>query len=160
MFLIFYHLIVLLTGYQGYACTDDTHALPVSLQLASAYLLTMSNLFFIPAIAFATRRGFIVEAFVYFYTMFFSTVRPKIHLIDWNIIVVVHKGMKFDSNQAQHELPQTALGTKNKGELRPFSWYQGLYVLTEWPNVYLINVKFSQTVSFLGDLMPRNIHTQ
>ncbi|XP_012945704.1 post-GPI attachment to proteins factor 6 [Aplysia californica] len=59
--------------FQGYGCTDDTNAPSPALQKAGAYLLTLSNLFFVPAIVIATRRGFVVEAFVYFYTMFFST---------------------------------------------------------------------------------------
>ncbi|GFR72851.1 transmembrane protein 8A, partial [Elysia marginata] len=59
--------------YRGYGCSDARHAQSVAVQLAGAYLLTLSNLFFIPAIVLGLRRGFLFEAFVYFFTMFFST---------------------------------------------------------------------------------------
>ncbi|KAK3756123.1 hypothetical protein RRG08_033007 [Elysia crispata] len=59
--------------YRGYGCTDSRHAQSQAVQLAGAFLLTLSNLFFIPAIIISIRRGFVVEAFVYFFTMFFST---------------------------------------------------------------------------------------
>ncbi|KAH9496815.1 Transmembrane protein 8B, partial [Bulinus truncatus] len=59
--------------YQGYACTDSTRAQSVVIQLAAAFLLTLSNLFFLPAITIAAKRRFLVEAFIYTYTMFFST---------------------------------------------------------------------------------------
>ncbi|CAG5119504.1 unnamed protein product, partial [Candidula unifasciata] len=71
--LIFYAACRCDAGYQGYACTDDTNAQSVSVQLAAACLLTMSNLFFVPAIIIAIRRRYFVEAFVYSFNMFFST---------------------------------------------------------------------------------------
>ncbi|XP_059147623.1 transmembrane protein 8B-like isoform X2 [Physella acuta] len=60
-------------GYRGYACTDDSKSDSVGTQLAAAYLLTVSNLAFLPAIIISIKRRFLVEAFVYTYTMFFST---------------------------------------------------------------------------------------
>ncbi|RUS86949.1 hypothetical protein EGW08_005274, partial [Elysia chlorotica] len=59
--------------YRGYGCTDGRYAQSTTVQLAGAYLLTLSNLAFVPAIILSIRRGFFVEAFVYFYNMFFST---------------------------------------------------------------------------------------
>ncbi|XP_013081009.2 post-GPI attachment to proteins factor 6-like isoform X2 [Biomphalaria glabrata] len=59
--------------YQGYACTDPIKAQSVLIQLVAALLLTLSNLFFLPAIIIALKRRFILEACVYTYTMFFST---------------------------------------------------------------------------------------
>ncbi|GFO03143.1 transmembrane protein 8a [Plakobranchus ocellatus] len=59
--------------FKGYACTDNSKAQSRTIQLAAAYLLTLSNLFFVPAIIIGLHRGFMLEAFVYGFTMFFST---------------------------------------------------------------------------------------
>ena len=66
---------MLVLGYRGYGCTDDSVAKTHGQQLEEALLLTMSNLLFTPAIILAIYRRFYVEALVYFYTMFMSTVR-------------------------------------------------------------------------------------
>lgn len=65
---------VCITGYAGWGCTDDSDALSNAILLASVLLLTTSNLFFIPAIILALRRGFYPQALMYFTTMFFSSV--------------------------------------------------------------------------------------
>ncbi|KAM6113980.1 LOW QUALITY PROTEIN: post-GPI attachment to proteins factor 6 [Pterocles gutturalis] len=57
----------------GWSCTDDTKAQSVGLQNLATLLLTLSNLMFLPAIAVAVYRYYLVEASVYTYTMFFST---------------------------------------------------------------------------------------
>lgn len=62
------------TGWGGWSCTDDTKAQSVSAQNLATLLLTLSNLMFLPAIAVAVYRYYLVEASVYTYTMFFSTV--------------------------------------------------------------------------------------
>ncbi|XP_072297248.1 post-GPI attachment to proteins factor 6 isoform X2 [Eucyclogobius newberryi] len=60
-------------GWSGWGCTDDAKALSFSRQILAALMLTISNLFFIPAIVVAVRRCYICEASVYLFTMFFST---------------------------------------------------------------------------------------
>ncbi|XP_039588331.1 post-GPI attachment to proteins factor 6 isoform X2 [Passer montanus] len=61
------------TGWGGWSCTDDTKAQTVGTQNLATLLLTLSNLMFLPAIAVAVYRFYLVEASVYTYTMFFST---------------------------------------------------------------------------------------
>ncbi|XP_068885627.1 post-GPI attachment to proteins factor 6 isoform X2 [Aphelocoma coerulescens] len=60
-------------GWGGWSCTDDTKAQTVGAQNLATLLLTLSNLMFLPAIAVAVYRYYLVEASVYTYTMFFST---------------------------------------------------------------------------------------
>lgn len=60
-------------GWGGWGCTDDSKALSYSRQVIAALMLTISNLFFLPAIVVAVRRYYITEAAVYLFTMFFST---------------------------------------------------------------------------------------
>uniref|UniRef100_A0A8C0F5T6 Post-glycosylphosphatidylinositol attachment to proteins 6 n=1 Tax=Bubo bubo TaxID=30461 RepID=A0A8C0F5T6_BUBBB len=60
-------------GWGGWSCTDDTKAQSVGAQNLATLLLTLSNLMFLPAIAVAIYRYYLVEASVYTYTMFFST---------------------------------------------------------------------------------------
>ncbi|XP_067407279.1 post-GPI attachment to proteins factor 6 isoform X2 [Emydura macquarii macquarii] len=60
-------------GWGGWSCTDDTKAQSIGSQNLATLLLTLSNLMFLPAIAVALYRYYLVEASVYTYTMFFST---------------------------------------------------------------------------------------
>ncbi|CAH6786570.1 post-GPI attachment to proteins factor 6 isoform X2 [Phodopus roborovskii] len=60
-------------GWRGWSCTDNSTAQTVAQQKAAALLLTLSNLMFLAPIAVSVHRSFLVEASVYFYTMFFST---------------------------------------------------------------------------------------
>jgi hypothetical protein len=60
-------------GYIGWGCSDDSRVNSMVELLIAALLLTISNMFFIPAIVMALRRKYYTEAFVYTCTMFFST---------------------------------------------------------------------------------------
>ncbi|CAG5117435.1 unnamed protein product [Candidula unifasciata] len=61
------------SGWRGYGCNDGSQADDATLEIIGVYLLTLSNLCFIPGIVLAIRRRFYVEALVYSYNMFFST---------------------------------------------------------------------------------------
>ncbi|KAM9208819.1 post-GPI attachment to proteins factor 6 isoform 2-T2 [Dugong dugon] len=60
-------------GWRGWSCTDNSTAQTVAQQTVATLLLTLSNLVFLAPIAVSVQRAFLVEAFVYAYTMFFST---------------------------------------------------------------------------------------
>ncbi|GLH12908.1 Uncharacterized protein GBIM_17566 [Gryllus bimaculatus] len=62
-----------LGGYEGWGCTDGRNATPESLLLLTTLLLTLSNVFFLPAVLLALRRNLLTEALVYLATMVFST---------------------------------------------------------------------------------------
>jgi hypothetical protein len=60
-------------GYIGWGCSDDSRVTSLTELLIAALLLTLSNMFFIPAVVMAVRHKYYTEAFVYACTMFFST---------------------------------------------------------------------------------------
>jgi hypothetical protein len=59
--------------YIGWGCTDDSKVASLMGLLTAALLLTISNLFFIPAVIMSICEKYYTEAFVYVCTMFFST---------------------------------------------------------------------------------------
>ncbi|KAM7286844.1 transmembrane protein 8B isoform X2 [Ixodes scapularis] len=60
------------SGYRGWGCTDSTEAQSYNHMLIELLLLTLSNLFFLPAILLAVIRRHFLEALVYTATMFSS----------------------------------------------------------------------------------------
>ncbi|GFG39492.1 hypothetical protein Cfor_00487 [Coptotermes formosanus] len=62
-----------LGGYKGWGCTDGSKATPEGLLLLTTLLLTLSNVFFLPAVFLALRRHLLTEALIYLATMVFST---------------------------------------------------------------------------------------
>lgn len=62
-------------GWSGWGCTDNAAAFSYGFQLLSTLLLCLSNLMFVPPVAIAVRTGYLLEAAIYIFTMFFSTVR-------------------------------------------------------------------------------------
>ncbi|XP_063607987.1 post-GPI attachment to proteins factor 6-like isoform X1 [Penaeus indicus] len=60
-------------GYRGWACTDKSQAMANWQLILATLLLTLSNLFFLPAIILALKRRYFAEAVVYAFTMVFST---------------------------------------------------------------------------------------
>lgn len=67
-------------GYEGYGCTDSRNAISSKTYLASVLFLTLSNLMFLLPIITALYRGWYIESLIYFYNMFFSTVKPSFYL--------------------------------------------------------------------------------
>jgi len=65
-------------GWDGWGCTDNTEAYSYGFQLLSTLLLCLSNLMFVPPVTIAIRSHYLLEASVYIFTMFFSTVSLKI----------------------------------------------------------------------------------
>lgn len=63
-----------LPGWSGWGCTDNAAAFSYGFQLLSTLLLCLSNLMFVPPVAIAVRSNYVLEAVVYIFTMFFSTV--------------------------------------------------------------------------------------
>ena len=61
-------------GYVGISCSNDENAMSNSLQLVQVMLLTLSNLFFLPAIFIALYRRFWQETVIYIIAMSVSSI--------------------------------------------------------------------------------------
>jgi len=61
-------------GYQGIACSDASESMSLEVQLLELLLLTLSNLFFLPAIMISLHRRYWQEAIVFTIAMGCSTV--------------------------------------------------------------------------------------
>ncbi|KAF4531717.1 hypothetical protein B566_EDAN009342 [Ephemera danica] len=61
-------------GFSGWGCTDGRGASPPSRQLVGTLALTLSNLFFMPAVVLAAKRRLLAEALIYLATTLFSTL--------------------------------------------------------------------------------------
>ena len=61
-------------GYVGISCSNDENIMSNSLQLAEILLLTLSNLFFLPAIFIALYRRFWRETVIYTIAMILSSI--------------------------------------------------------------------------------------
>lgn len=57
------------TGYRGWGCTDNREARHYSHMLTELLLLTISNVFFVPAVLLAFYRRHFLEGLVYLTTM-------------------------------------------------------------------------------------------
>ncbi|KAM8941153.1 transmembrane protein 8B isoform 1-T1 [Lycaon pictus] len=66
-------------GWRGWGCTDSADALTYGFQLLSTLLLCLSNLMFLPPVVLAIRSRYVLEAAVYTFTMFFSTITVPGH---------------------------------------------------------------------------------
>ena len=82
------------TGWRGWSCTDNSTAQTLAQQKVATLLLTLSNLLFLAPIAISVHRCLLVEASVYAYTMFFSTVCGAISVCTKSF-AVVGEGLRF-----------------------------------------------------------------
>lgn len=75
-------------GWRGWGCTDSADALTYGFQLLSTLLLCLSNLMFLPPVVLAIRSRYVLEAAVYTFTMFFSTVCSGVSVFSESFHVV------------------------------------------------------------------------
>ncbi|KAK5648585.1 hypothetical protein RI129_003477 [Pyrocoelia pectoralis] len=68
-----YSVCICATGYKGWDCSDTSGANSKGIILLELLLLVLSNIVFLPATYVAYKRGYFVEAVVYFSTGFFSS---------------------------------------------------------------------------------------
>ena len=64
----------IISGYKGWACNDDSNVNFNTSTLLMTLILTISNVFFLPAVYVAVKRCYYAEGLIYFSTMLFSTL--------------------------------------------------------------------------------------
>ena len=82
-------------GWRGWGCTDSADALTYGFQLLSTLLLCLSNLMFLPPVVLAIRSRYVLEAAVYTFTMFFSTVCSGICVFTESLPMVGGESLHF-----------------------------------------------------------------
>jgi len=86
------------SGYRGWTCDDSISAEPAWKLISDTLLLTLSNLFFLPAVGLALYYRLYTESLIYGATMFFSTFY---HTCDQEMN---HKHLPMGLEQACHAL--------------------------------------------------------
>ncbi|XP_046643981.1 transmembrane protein 8B-like [Daphnia pulicaria] len=92
---LIYSACVCSSGFAGWSCSDGSNALSTAILLTSVLLLTLSNLFFIPAIFLAFRRGFYSQCLLYFVTMFFSSFYHACDQPEFNFCLMPYTVLQF-----------------------------------------------------------------
>ncbi|XP_068218327.1 post-GPI attachment to proteins factor 6-like [Palaemon carinicauda] len=82
-------------GYRGWGCTDSSQATSNWELLLATLLLTLSNLFFLPAVILALKRRYFAEATVYAFTMVFSTFYHACDQEPYNFCIMRLSVMQF-----------------------------------------------------------------
>lgn len=72
--------------------------------IAKMLLPMISSLVFLPAASVATKRGFHMEAMVYFFTMFFTSVRDLrvLRVLFYHVCTDIYLFELFVTNQINH----------------------------------------------------------
>ena len=89
-------------GWRGWGCTDSADALTYGFQLLSTLLLCLSNLMFLPPVVLAIRSRYVLEAAVYTFTMFFSTVCSGICVFTESLPMVGGESFSFPPSLLLH----------------------------------------------------------
>lgn len=92
---LIYSTCVCSSGFAGWSCSDGTNALSQTILLASLLILTLSNLFFVPAIVLAFRRGFYPQCMMYTGTMLFSAFYHACDQQEYNFCLMPYSILQF-----------------------------------------------------------------
>jgi hypothetical protein len=92
-------------GYEGESCSSDVNSMLVSEQLMELLLLTLSNIFFLPAVIVSLYRRYWTEAVLFIFTMFISAMY---HACDQNDTQKFYCMVEYDTLQFADFLASTA----------------------------------------------------